>query len=149
MKIIFAAILCKYSLTFPVHVIFPCSHIHPKWCSLSCITQPFPHFLLLATILYENTDRQGGITCEAIDEPRKSLKAIDKHVIINFCDKNVVIARLRDKNAVFIYLFIYAVSDLMHNWVPQRPEFKSALRVVKMSLKTIWVSFCRAGKMAV
>ena len=106
MKIIFAAHLCKYSLTFPVHVIFPCSHIHPKWCSLSCITQPFPYFLLLATILYENTDRQGGITCEAIDEPRKSLKAIDKHVIINFCDKNVVIARLRDKNEVFI-LFIY------------------------------------------
>ena len=36
---------------------------------------------------------QGGITCEAIDEPRKSSKAIDKRVIINFCDKNVVIAR--------------------------------------------------------
>ena len=41
---------------------------------------------------------QGGITCGAIDEPRKSSKAIDEHVIINFRDKNVVIARFRDKN---------------------------------------------------
>ena len=41
---------------------------------------------------------QGGITCGAIDEPRKSSKAIDELVIINFRDKNVVIARFRDKN---------------------------------------------------
>ena len=34
---------------------------------------------------------QGGITCGAIDEPRKSSKAID--VV------NVVIARFRDKTA--------------------------------------------------
>ena len=45
---------------------------------------------------------QAGITCEAIDDPRKSSKAIDKHVIINFRDKNVVIARFRDKKEVFI-----------------------------------------------
>ena len=45
---------------------------------------------------------QGGITCGAIDEPRKSSKAIDKRVIIDFRDKNVVIARFRDKNEVFI-----------------------------------------------
>ena len=32
---------------------------------------------------------QGGITCGAIDEPRKSSKAIDERVIINFRDKNV------------------------------------------------------------
>ena len=43
---------------------------------------------------------QGGITCGAIDEPRKSSKALDERVIINFCDKNVVIARFRDKNVV-------------------------------------------------
>ena len=43
---------------------------------------------------------QGGITCGAIDEPRKSSKAIDEHVIINFRDKNVTIARFRDKNVV-------------------------------------------------
>ena len=43
-------------------------------------------------------DHQGGITCGAIDEPRKSSKAIDERVIINFRDKNVVIARFRDKN---------------------------------------------------
>ena len=41
---------------------------------------------------------QGGITCGAIDDPRKSSKAIDERVIINFRDKNVVIARFRDKN---------------------------------------------------
>ena len=35
---------------------------------------------------------QGGITCGAIDEPRISSKAIDERVIINFRDKNVVIA---------------------------------------------------------
>ena len=38
-----------------------------------------------------------------------------------------------------------AVSDLMHNWGPQRPDFKSALRVVKMVLNTqcyqyLWLS---------
>ena len=48
--------------------------------------------------------RQGGITCGAIDEPRKSSKAIDERVIINFRDKNVVIARFRDKN-VYRQLF--------------------------------------------
>ena len=45
-----------------------------------------------------HTPNQGGITCGAIDEPRKSSKAIDERVIINFRDKNVVIARFRDKN---------------------------------------------------
>ena len=56
--------------------------------------------------------QQGGITFGAIDEPRKSLKAIDKRVFINFrdknvviarfCDKNIVIARFRDKNVVIV-----------------------------------------------
>ena len=45
---------------------------------------------------------QGGITCGAIDEPRKSSKVIDERVIIIFCDKNVVNARFRDKNGGFI-----------------------------------------------
>ena len=44
--------------------------------------------------------QQGGITCGAIDEPRKSSKAIDERVIINFRNKNVVIARFCDKNVV-------------------------------------------------
>ena len=62
------------------------------------------------------TEVQGGITCGAIDETRKSSKAIDERVIIDFRDKNVVIARFCDnnvvnaefchKNGVFI-LFIY------------------------------------------
>ena len=43
---------------------------------------------------------QGGITCGAIDEPRKSSKAINERVIINFCDKNIIIARFCDKNVV-------------------------------------------------
>ena len=46
---------------------------------------------------------QGGITCGAIDEPRKSSKAIDKRVIINFRDKNVIIARFRNKNYVYYF----------------------------------------------
>ena len=50
---------------------------------------------------------QGGITCGAIDAPRKSSKAIDERVIINFCNKNVVIARFRDKNEVFVLFIIY------------------------------------------
>ena len=56
--------------------------------------------------------KQGGITCGAIDEPRKSSKAIDERVIINFCDKNVVIARFRDRNEVFIqftYIYIFYI----------------------------------------
>ena len=57
---------------------------------------------------------QGGITCEAIDEPGKSSKAIDKRVLINFRNKNVIIARFRDKNEVFvlfidIYINIYLI----------------------------------------
>merc|ERR1711902_76428 len=50
------------------------------------------------TIDYYSTLEQGGITCGAIEDPRKSSKAIDERVIINFRDKNVVIARFRDKN---------------------------------------------------
>ena len=55
---------------------------------------------IYATPYHDKESRlsQGGITCGAIDEPRKSLKAIDERVIIRFRDKNVVIARFRDKN---------------------------------------------------
>ena len=50
---------------------------------------------------------QGGITCGDIDEPWKSSKAIDEHVIIDFPDKNVVIVHFRDKNVFFLsYLYI-------------------------------------------
>ena len=48
------------------------------------------------------THKQGGITCGAIEDPRKSSKAIDERVIINFRDKNGVIARFRDKNVVIV-----------------------------------------------
>ena len=48
------------------------------------------------------TGQQVGINCGAFDEPRKSSKAIDEHVIINFRDKHVVIARFCDKNGGFI-----------------------------------------------
>ena len=44
-----------------------------------------------------SVSRPGGITCGAIDEPSKSSKAIDERVIINFRDKNVVIARFATK----------------------------------------------------
>ena len=63
---------------------------------------------------------QGGITCGAIDEPRKSSKAIDKRIIINFRDEYVVIARFRDKNEVFIlslYIYIYIHSFIYISFI--------------------------------
>ena len=57
-----------------------------------------PSLAVLDSSISDIVCRQGGITCGAIDEPRKSSKAIDERVIINFRDKNVVIARFRDKN---------------------------------------------------
>ena len=51
--------------------------------------------------------QQGGITCGAIEDPRKSSKAIDERVIINFRDKNGVIARFRDKNVVIVRFLFY------------------------------------------
>ena len=48
--------------------------------------------------------QQGGITCWAIDEPRKSSIAIDKRVIIDFHNKNALIAGFRDKNDFFIFM---------------------------------------------
>ena len=48
--------------------------------------------------------KQGGITCGAIDEPRKSSKAIDKRVIINFRDKNDI-ARIATKMKFLFELF--------------------------------------------
>ena len=50
---------------------------------------------------------QGGITCGAIDEPRKSSKAIDERVIINFRDKNGVIARFLLSIAFLFYRQIF------------------------------------------
>ena len=44
---------------------------------------------------------QGGTICGAIEESSRSLKSIDKHVFINFCDKYAVFTNFRDKNAVF------------------------------------------------
>ena len=58
----------------------------------------------LFALLYMSN--QGGITCGGIDEPRKSSKAIDECVIIDFCDKNVIIARFRDKNGFLSYSYI-------------------------------------------
>ena len=38
-------------------------------------------------------------------------KAIDERVIMNFRDKNVIIARFRDKNGGFIlFMYIYVLS---------------------------------------
>ena len=61
------------------------------------------HILQILNIL-KIFSEQGGITCGAIDEPRKSSKPIDERVIINFRDKNVVIARFRNKNEALILL---------------------------------------------
>ena len=69
------------------------------------------------------SSKQGGITCEAIDEPRKSSKAIDKRVIINFCNKNVVITRSCNKNEVFV-LFIDIHISCKFIWREQSPWSK-------------------------
>ena len=64
---------------------------------------------------------QGGITCScgAIDQASRSSKDIKKRVIINFCDKNVLIAHFRDKNGGFIlliyiciYVYIFYLSSI-------------------------------------
>ena len=59
-------------------------------------------YSLVVLEIFDMTYRQGGITCGAIEDPRKSSKAIDERVIINFRDKNGVIARFRDKNVVIV-----------------------------------------------
>ena len=64
--------------------------------------QETQHFLWVLTNC-DATLPQGGITCGAIDEPRKSSKAIDERVIIDFRDKNVIIARFSDKNGGFLF----------------------------------------------
>ena len=43
--------------------------------------------LVVVHVVVGHAVGQGGITCGAIDEPRKSSKAIDDRVIINFRDK--------------------------------------------------------------
>ena len=50
-----------------------------------------------------NTLASFTTTCRAIEEPSRSSRAIDKGVIINLCDKNVEIARFRDKYDVFYW----------------------------------------------
>ena len=57
------------------------------------------------TYILHATYEQGGITCGAIDEPRKSSKAIDERVIIYFRDKNIVIARFRHFLLSIAFLF--------------------------------------------
>ena len=72
------------------------------------MSRPIRHTLMQNIQQCSCSVTQGGITCEAIDEPGKSSKAIDKRVIISFHDKNVVIARFCDKNEVFVFfIFIY------------------------------------------
>ena len=44
---------------------------------------------------------QGGITCGAIEKASKFLKASDERVLINFRNKNALIATFRHKNGVF------------------------------------------------
>ena len=48
--------------------------------------------------------RQGGITCGAIDEASRSSKAIEKREMINFCNKNAVNACFGDK---MMYFYLY------------------------------------------
>ena len=86
-------ISCRYSrelLNFIL--IFPAIYFHVIFfhCLVMFILIYF-HFPGIFHLIYRKW--QGGITCGAIDEPRKPSKAIDERVIINFRDKNAVIAR--------------------------------------------------------
>ena len=96
---------------------------HPGF--VNCLTKwafaLFPWSFLQSISLYQNislwwpmhqkhvspkvSQCQGGITCGAIDEPRKSSKAINERVIINFCDKNAVIARFRETKLCLLFYF--------------------------------------------
>ena len=60
-----------------------------------------------------NTSLKGGITCEAIDEPRKSSCAIDERVIINFRDKKVVINGWKANELSFLLLWYMTIA----NWL--------------------------------
>ena len=64
---------------------------------VSLLEQSVSEDTILWPLVQKRSCRQGGITCGAINEPRKSSKAIDECVIINFRDKNVVIARITTK----------------------------------------------------
>ena len=75
------------------------SDVRGEICRKICLE--VQNLLIYFVWLHTPSVIQGGITCGAIDEPRKSPKAIG---IINFRDKNVVIARFRDKNETFILL---------------------------------------------
>ena len=76
------------------------------FCCWICTVGDRAVIKVLSKVRYWANWDQGGITCGAIDEPRKSSKAIDEHVIINFRDKNVVIARIATKNEVFILIIL-------------------------------------------
>ena len=54
---------------------------------------------------------QDGITCGAIDEASRTSNAIEKRVIINFCDQNAVIACFHDK----MMLFIFMTNDMIYH----------------------------------
>ena len=61
--------------------------------------------------------KQGGITCGAIDEHRKSSEAIDKRIIIDFHDKIAIIAHFHNKN---YYFYFYQKHVIMsHLLAPQ------------------------------
>ena len=79
-----------------------------KYCPPSCPPNParILHILVKLTSNYLNMEFllcvvQGGTTCGAIEGSSRSLKAIDKRVFTNFCDKYAVFTNFCDKNAAF------------------------------------------------
>ena len=95
--------LVAYLLWFSLALHLACPPGYWTFLVIMLSEGAYYHSCLYSTLARMNaaevyTAHQGGITCGAIDEPRKSSKAIDERVIINFRDKNVVIARFRDKN---------------------------------------------------
>ena len=94
-------------------------HHHLSHCSEEMKINVVKHWLFLSRYGSPVTasQREGQISTKSVHimEPLCWFMKINYHSTIGLYD---------------------AVSDLMHNWVPQRPDFKSALRVVKMVLNT-------------
>ena len=83
-----------------------CLFVYLSFCASDFLLWSLFHFVHWSSVI------QGGITCRAINKPRKSSKAINKRVIIKFHDKNVVFLRFRNKKEVFIlficiYIYIF------------------------------------------
>ena len=84
-----------------------CNHLHhhhrPQCCIIIALKKGSTHLSWICTTLFSYIRRQGGTTCGAIGEARRSLKSIDKRIVMNFCDENAVITRFHDSNVFLLF----------------------------------------------